>query len=162
MTDVRSAPSLTRLRDEQDIRDLGYRFADACNRDDGAAFRELWTDDGVWVIDVLCDTAKSGLSCAWDLRLRAVGGAVSGPTPDLPPGDTGEFGVASGEAFARLTTTTEWDSFSVTVSPPTAGLQLATSLDGCSEPRVVYWMGPDAVHYGAPTDPVIFVLAPTK
>lgn len=42
---------LERLRSEQDVRDLGYRFADACNRDDGAAFRELWVDDAVWVID---------------------------------------------------------------------------------------------------------------
>jgi ketosteroid isomerase-like protein len=42
---------LRRLADEAEIRDLGHRFADACNRRDVAAFRELWFPDCVWVID---------------------------------------------------------------------------------------------------------------
>lgn len=42
---------LRRFHDEQAIRDLGHRFADACNRGDVDAFRALWADDGVWVID---------------------------------------------------------------------------------------------------------------
>lgn len=117
---------------------------------------------GKWTIDAVCDTAKSGLSCTWDLRLRAVGGSISTPLPEPPTSNFGDLGVASGEAFARFVTTTEWDSFTVTVSPADAALELETSLDGCAEPRVVYWMGPDAVHYGAPTDPVIFVSTPSS
>jgi ketosteroid isomerase-like protein len=42
---------LRRLHDEQTIRDLGHRFADACNRGDVDGFRALWDDDAVWVID---------------------------------------------------------------------------------------------------------------
>ena len=51
MTDDHIAATVQRLADEQAVRDLGHRFADACNRDDAHAFRALWTDDGVWVID---------------------------------------------------------------------------------------------------------------
>jgi uncharacterized protein (TIGR02246 family) len=42
---------LRRLEDEAAVRDLGHRFADACNRRDVAAFRELWHPDCLWVID---------------------------------------------------------------------------------------------------------------
>jgi hypothetical protein len=45
------ADTVQLLRDEQAVRDLGYRFADACNRDDTTAFRALWAADGVWIID---------------------------------------------------------------------------------------------------------------
>jgi len=41
---------LQRLADEQEIRALGYRFADACNRGDRAAFADLWSADGAWAI----------------------------------------------------------------------------------------------------------------
>lgn len=70
MTDVRNAPSLVGLRDEQDIRDLGYRFADACNRDDGAAFRELWTDDAVWIIDEPMNLHIEGVDAIAGTRAR--------------------------------------------------------------------------------------------
>lgn len=42
--------ALRRLIDEQAIRDLGYRFADACNRREPEVFRSLWLPDGVWSI----------------------------------------------------------------------------------------------------------------
>jgi uncharacterized protein (TIGR02246 family) len=45
------ASVLRRLEDEAAVRDLGHRFADACNRGDVAAFRELWHPDCLWVID---------------------------------------------------------------------------------------------------------------
>ena len=38
------------MLDREAIRDLGYRFADACNRRDAEAFRALWTPEGVWTI----------------------------------------------------------------------------------------------------------------
>lgn len=40
-----------RLADQADVRDLGHRFADACNRGDIDAFRELWYPDCTWTID---------------------------------------------------------------------------------------------------------------
>ena len=46
MTDDHTAATVQRLADEQAVGDLGYRFADACNRDDADAFRAFWTDDG--------------------------------------------------------------------------------------------------------------------
>jgi len=51
MTNDHTAATLQLIRDEQDIRDLGYRFADACNRGDVEEFRSLWARDAVWVID---------------------------------------------------------------------------------------------------------------
>ncbi len=36
---------------EMEIRNLGYRFADAVNRNDTEAFIALWADDGAWIID---------------------------------------------------------------------------------------------------------------
>jgi len=34
--------------DEQALRDLVHAYADAVNRRDAEAWRELWTEDGVW------------------------------------------------------------------------------------------------------------------
>jgi hypothetical protein len=45
------AATLHRLQDEQEIRDLGHRFADACNQGDILAFTDLWDTDGLWVIE---------------------------------------------------------------------------------------------------------------
>lgn len=44
------AGTLRALLDREAIRDLGYRFADACNRRDMVAFRALWIPEGVWDI----------------------------------------------------------------------------------------------------------------
>lgn len=51
MTGDDTVAAVRLLRDEQDVRDLGHRFADACNRGDVDAFRALWADDGRWIID---------------------------------------------------------------------------------------------------------------
>jgi ketosteroid isomerase-like protein len=51
MTIDRSTTTLQLLYDEQAVRDLGFRFADACNRGDVDDFRRLWADDGIWTID---------------------------------------------------------------------------------------------------------------
>ena len=45
----------------------------------------------------------------------------------------------------------------LTVSPPGSGLLVDARLDGVSDPHVFYWQGPDVVHTGAPTDPVLFL-----
>ncbi len=42
--------ALQELQDREAIRDLGYRFADACNRRDMEEFRTLWLAEGVWAI----------------------------------------------------------------------------------------------------------------
>jgi hypothetical protein len=53
MTDLtmEQASVVRRLEDEAAVRDLGHRFADACNRGDVHAFGDLWYPDSVWVID---------------------------------------------------------------------------------------------------------------
>jgi hypothetical protein len=72
--------TLRLLRDDQAVRDLGYRFADACNRDDGTDFRQLWADDAVWIIDHpfnlrtesadAIETTRSRLRSAWDFFVQ--------------------------------------------------------------------------------------------
>lgn len=44
------SPGLQELQDREAIRDLGYRFADACNRREMDRFRDLWIPEGVWTI----------------------------------------------------------------------------------------------------------------
>ncbi len=51
MKDVSTTQIVTLLRDEQDVRDLGYRFADACNRGDVEEFQSLWAERGRWIVD---------------------------------------------------------------------------------------------------------------
>ncbi|RYG88437.1 nuclear transport factor 2 family protein [bacterium] len=51
----------TRLADEQAIRDLGYRFADACTRRETEAFRTLWIPEGVWSISEPLPTRCEGI-----------------------------------------------------------------------------------------------------
>jgi uncharacterized protein (TIGR02246 family) len=50
LTTAQLTSTVQSLRDEEDIRSLGYRFADACNRGDLETFADLWTDDAVWII----------------------------------------------------------------------------------------------------------------
>ena len=57
---------LERLLAEAEIRNLGYRFADAVNRNDAEAMSELWTDDGVWIIDAPMNVRAEGLAAVLD------------------------------------------------------------------------------------------------
>lgn len=79
-SDAADSAVVQRLRDEQQIRDLGYLFADACNRGDVAAFRELWVHNAVWIIgapvDVRCAgqdeiaTTMADLGSSWDFFVQ--------------------------------------------------------------------------------------------
>lgn len=66
--------------DREAIRDLGYRFADSCNRRDVETFRTLWIPEGVWSIsepkpfrgegiDAICGTCAFLLGL-WDFFVQ--------------------------------------------------------------------------------------------
>ncbi len=59
---------------EGEIRNLGYRFADAVNRNDAGAFSELWAKDGAWVIDPPMDVSAEGPQALKALFERLMGG----------------------------------------------------------------------------------------
>ena len=65
---------LERLLAEAEIRNLGYRFADAVNRNDAEAMSELWTDDGVWIIDAPMNVRAEGLAAVLDTFRQLMGG----------------------------------------------------------------------------------------
>lgn len=60
------------IEDELAIRNLVARFADACNERDAAAFRTLWTADGVWEIGAPNQALVKGLEAIADLFDRLV------------------------------------------------------------------------------------------
>ena len=58
---------------EAEIRNLGYRFSDAVNRGDGAAFAALWAPGGVWTIDAPMDVAARGTEALVGLFTGLIG-----------------------------------------------------------------------------------------
>src|ERR1700722_15604732 len=63
------------MSDEEAIRDLVVRFADAVNRLDAVAFESLWTPEATWIIDPPTDYRSSGpraqIASGFDQSMRA-------------------------------------------------------------------------------------------
>jgi ketosteroid isomerase-like protein len=58
---------------EAEIRSLGYRFSDAVNRGDTAAYSALWAPEGAWKIDAPMDVAARGAEDLARLFERLIG-----------------------------------------------------------------------------------------
>ena len=59
---------------ETEIRNLGYRFADAVNRNDTEAFISVWAEEGAWVIDPPMNVSARGTEPLKALFNQLMGG----------------------------------------------------------------------------------------
>lgn len=114
---------------------------------------------GEWSLHTTCDTAIGGGNCSYDLYLTPESGSsVSRAEEDGDGKSTNDaVSIVGGRAEAHLRTTLESDGVKIQVDPPGAGLLVEAWLDGSADPRLLYWIGPDVLHQGAPTNPLLLV-----
>ena len=119
--------------------------------------------EGLWHLWTTCDTIYSNVSCSFALTGTPETGTVVGDVQRADASNAGDsLGTLSRDSFdVRLTTANEIDGVTVRLGTPGAALTLAASLDGVSDPAMIFWVGPDGLHdRGAPTNPVTFVPTP--
>lgn len=126
----------------------------------GAGVFVEYLGNGAWRIWATCDSLQTGNSCLYDLSFAAEAGARISSQTRFEKGASDSLSTTAGGLQARFSTTTEIDEVLIDLDTPGASLSIEASLDGAGDSRILYWIGPDALHQGAPTNPVIFV--PTK
>lgn len=129
------------------------------NPGEGAGiFVEYW-GDGQWYVWATCDTDRAGRACLYTLKISGEK-ASKLTSPQLSPADrdtSNRVTTGDGTVIAVFTTTSEADGVKFRADPPGAGIELDASLDGEPAQRFVYWVGPDVLHTGAPTNPIKLV-----
>lgn len=126
---------------------------------EGAGLFVEYLGDGTWYVWSTCDSAISGLSC--DFRFIAtpeVGASITSAALDPPDEDASNQVSTTGDSLTgHFMTRLEMDGTTFQVDPPGAAVQIALWTDGVADPQLFYWQGPNTIHYGAPSDPVVFV-----
>jgi hypothetical protein len=124
----------------------------------GAGVFVEYHGDGKWRAWTTCDTLVTGTPCEYRLAFRPEEGArLNGLTMGIEGSGNNLFDEIDAQLIrVSITTTTETDSVEFRTEPPGAAVQLQTTLDGSSDSRIIFWVGPEVLHTGAPTNPVIF------
>ena len=78
---------------EAEIRNLGYLFADAVNRNDTDAFGKLWDPEGAWIIDPPMNVSALGIENICELFDQLMSGwkffhQIANQGPIVIEGDT--------------------------------------------------------------------------
>ena len=119
----------------------------------GAGMFVEYAEGGKWTIWGSCDTELSGLTCLWDVYVRAQGPISGLEARNLESEDVTEF--TSDSSLVLLTATTEGsDGISFTTDPG-ALIRLEVYLDGYEAPDYLVWFNED-IRNGAPYMPVVF------
>jgi hypothetical protein len=125
----------------------------------GAGVFVEYLGSGAWYVWSTCDSAVGPWVCKYRMVATPESGATLSNTT-LDPADkngSNRFAESGNQLDATFTTSYEADGFRFQVDPPGAAVQIELWIDGARDPLLLYWQGPDATHYGAPADPVVFV-----
>lgn len=114
-----------------------------------------YAKDGTWHVYTTCDVNISNEICHWEVYATPLGGAVFGGKPELLE-PTDSFGWDASGVSMTTETTTDVDGFYFTAKPGVAH-RFEVYLDGENANRWLYWVGDEAVHSGAPSDPMDLV-----
>lgn len=111
---------------------------------------------GHWRIWTTSDVDYSGASRWFDILASVVDGSstitnVAGE--GLESADELYADDTSVELVANTSTATDGVTFD---APPGAMVEVALTLDGVADSRIVYWVSGGVIHTGAPTNPVDF------
>lgn len=160
-TTVPSQCAMDAASDPEVSQDIETGQTIASDPGEGRGIYVEYRGEGVWVVWATCDTNVSELPCNYGLSLQPKGGATIVDVVDAfneeSPDRTNSFEFNENQAAIDFTTTYESDGVKVTVDDPEAPLLISVTLDCEADPRLVYWIGPDVLHYGAPSIPVEFV-----
>jgi hypothetical protein len=112
---------------------------------------------GHWHVWTTSDSSYSGTSRWFDVVASVVDGSstianVAGENLEVDD-SVRAIGSDSIELEADTGGATDGVLFDAT---PGAIVELAVTVDGVADPRIVYWVGGGVIHTGAPTDPVDF------
>jgi hypothetical protein len=122
----------------------------------GAGVFVEYHGEGNWLVWATCDTALSGTPCDYTLRFRTSSSASLGVVA-IDSNNTTYRTLPDAQTIeTSFTTTNGINSISLNTTPAGAQLELEVWLDDVPDPRVVYWVGPEVLHTGAPTNPIIF------
>ncbi|MCS6902187.1 MAG: hypothetical protein RMJ98_21365 [Myxococcales bacterium] len=124
----------------------------------GAGVFVEYHGNGKWRVWATCDTLITGAPCNYELFLRPEPNArLNGLTMGIEGSENNIFDEIDAQLIrVSMRTTTETDSVEFRTEPPGAATQLQTLLDGSLDSRIIFWVGPEVLHTGAPTNPVIF------
>jgi hypothetical protein len=112
---------------------------------------------GHWHVWTSCDTNSSKAICNFTAFLIVdIGGQISNVQGEnLENDDLATLDASGSSVELDVHTSSEFDGVTFDATPG-ATVQLEVYLDNDPDPRLVYWVGGDVLHQGAPTDPINF------
>lgn len=122
---------------------------------EGAGVFIDYSAGGYWHVFTSCDTAGGSTPCDFNV-VATVGSGVSVGDAQLENGETSDgdtlYNYADGVEMA-VRTWNDFDGMKFTTTPG-ATVRFEVYLDGVRDARYVYWVGDEAVHNGAPSNPL--------
>lgn len=122
---------------------------------DGAGVFIEYLGDGQWHVFVACDTNESGYACAWDvLALAPTGVRISNIEGDQLEGSD-QIYTLGGSGSAGLASDTSYGLDGMYFqTDPGATVRFDVLIDGVRDARYIYWIDSEALHAGAPSNPI--------
>ena len=124
---------------------------------EGAGVFVEYATGGHWHVWTSCDTNRSKAICNFTAFLTVdSGGQISNVQEEnLETDDRATLDTAESSVELNVHTSAEFDGVTFDATPG-AKVQLEVYLDNDPDPRLVYWVGAQVLHQGAPTDPINF------
>lgn len=113
---------------------------------------------GHWRVFTTCDyntPTNPGYACQYDVFATVLdaGGEITNVNGEDLEGKDGIALRSDGTVHLYAENTVGLNGFTFD-APPGATVELEVYLDGVADPHVLYWVGKDVLHRGAPTDPL--------
>ena len=120
-----------------------------------------YTTGGHWRVFTTCDYnsfANPGQPCAFDVFATVLdaGGSIDNPKGQELQGKDGIEIQSDGTVHLYTENTVRLSGFTFDTAPG-AMVELDVYFDAVQDPHVIYWVGKDVLHRGAPTNPLHFV-----
>ena len=109
---------------------------------------------GGWHVYTTCDTAKSDVSCLWDIIVSTERSddLLSFDPESLGEADSLDWYTSRGVRLVAETTTDVKGLF--LEAAPGATVRVDVYLDDAPAPEFIYWIGGGGLHQGSPTNPI--------
>ena len=110
---------------------------------------------GGWHVFTTCDTAVSDQPCDFRVVATVLDGTVKNVRDERLEGEDADT-VSNDDKHVVLECMTYENTDGMTfLTRPEAAVRFKVFLDGALDPRFIYWVGDEAVHDGAPGDPIV-------
>jgi len=122
---------------------------------EGAGVIIEYNEGGNWHVYTACDSNLYGQGCAWDVVASVSPGQfITNPTIESPEAADGDAIYPTMDSVKLVVDTwADIDGMRFNTTPGTT-VRFDVYLGGIRDARYIYWVGNDAIHKGAPTDPI--------